>query len=287
MTDRARFVVAALVLAGCTRRHDASGASAADARRIVSVSPSTTEALFAIGDADRVVGRSRYCNYPPEAAKVPIVGGFVDVDLEAILELAPDLVVGTSGPSSARLTDKLGARGIATWFPETGSLAAIDAMIAGLGRRTGHQSDATRVVESVDARVGAVERAVAAEPAPRVLLVLDVSPVVAAGPKSFADDLITRARAVNVIAEGGAWQTVGLERIAELAPDVVVDASVGHTGPSRITPQAPGWDGVKAVREGRVITLSDERAIRPGPRVAEGLAALAVALHPRAAVPSW
>lgn len=285
--SRGPAFLAALVLTGCTRRHDAPGDSGADAHRVVSVSPSTTEALFAIGDANRVVGRSRYCDYPPEATKLPIVGGFVDVDLEAILELAPDLVVGTSGASSARLEDKLGSRGIATWFPETGSLAAIDAMIVGLGRRTGHLPDATRVVEGVDERVQAVERSVAGEPAPRVLLVLDVSPVVAAGPKSFADNLIARARAVNVISEGGAWQTVGLERVAELAPDVVVDASAGHTGgASRITAQAPGWEGVKAVREGRVVTLTDERALRPGPRVAEGLAALALLLHPRAAVPS-
>jgi iron complex transport system substrate-binding protein len=133
-----------------------------------------------------------------------------------------------------------------------------------------------------------VQRSVADEPAPRVLLVLDISPVVAAGPKSFADELIALARAVNVISEGPAWQTVGLERVAELGPDVVVDASAGHAGGvSRITSRAPGWEGVRAVREGHVVALTDERAIRPGPRVAEGLAELARALHPRAAVPSW
>jgi iron complex transport system substrate-binding protein len=284
----ARFIVAAAVLAGCARRHDAPNTSPTEAHRIVSVSPSTTEALFAIGDADRVVGRSRYCDWPPEAAKLPVVGGYVDVDLEAVLELAPDLVVGASGPSSARLEERLGARGIATWFPETDSLAAIDAMIIGLGRRTNRLLDATRVVEGLDAHVHAVERSVADEPAPRVLLVLDVSPVVAAGPKSFLDELIARARASNVISVGNAWQTVGLERVAELGPDIVVDASAAHTaGVSRITPHASGWESVEAVREGRVVALSDERALRPGPRVDEGLAVLAQALHPRASVPSW
>jgi len=284
----ARFLVAAAVLAGCTRRHDAPGTPGPEAHRIVSVSPSTTEALFAIGDGDRIVGRSRYCDYPPEAARLPVVGGFVDVDLEAVLELGPDLVVGTSGPSSARLEEHLVARRIAAWFPDTDGLAAIDAMILGLGRRTGHLPDATLVVERLDAHVREVERSVAGEPTPRVLLVLDVSPVVAAGPKSFADELIVRARAVNVVSEGGAWQAVGLERIADLAPDVIVDASIGHTaGVSRLAQGAPGWEGVKAVREGHVVALTDERALRPGPRVAEGLAALARAIHPRATVPSW
>jgi|HubBroStandDraft_6_1064221.scaffolds.fasta_scaffold85147_3 iron complex transport system substrate-binding protein len=285
---RVRFVVAAAILAGCARHHDAARASATDARRIVSVSPSTTEALFAIGDADRVVGRSRYCDWPPETAKIPVVGGFFDVDLEAVLELGPDLVVGASGPSSARLEEKLGARGIATFFPPSDSLAAIDAMILGLGQRTNRLADATQVVRDVDARVHAVERAVAGEPTPRVLLVLDVSPVVAAGPKSFVDELIARAGATNVLSAGGPWQAVDLEQIAELGPDVVVDASGGHdAGASRITPRAPGWEGVKAVREGHVVALNDERALRPGPRVAEGLATLAREIHPDAAVPSW
>ena len=221
-------------------------------------------------------------------AKIPVVGGFVDVDIEAVLELAPDLVVGTSGPSSARLEEKLGAGGIATFFPETDSLAAIDAMIIGLGERTHRVPDATHVVADLDAHLYAVEQSVAGEPAPRVLLVLDVSPVVAAGPKSFGDELIVRAGASNVLSVGGAWQAVGLEQVAELGPDVVVDASAGHNaGVSRITTHAPGWEGVKAVREGHVVALTDERALRPGPRVAEGLAVLARALHPHAPVPSF
>jgi iron complex transport system substrate-binding protein len=285
---RAGFMAAAAALAACSRHHDASISSDDEAHRIVSVSPSTTEALFAIGDGDRVVGRSRYCDYPPDARGVPIIGGFVDVDLEAILEIGPDLVVGTVGPSSERLAEQLGARGIPTWFPKTESLADIDAMILGLGRRTAHVRDAARIAQEVDERVEAVDRSLAGEPIPRVLLAIDVSPVVVAGPKSFADELIGRAHAVNVITDGGAWQTVSVEHLAQLDPDVVLDASAGHSGgASQISSRAAGWDGVKAVREGRVFRLTDERALRPGPRVAEGLSVLARALHPRAPVPSW
>ncbi len=153
-------------------------------------------------------------------------------------------------------------------------------MILGLGRRTGHVPAAARLTQAIDARTREVERAVADQPAPRVLMVLGVTPVVAAGPKSFLDEMIARAKATNVVNAGAAWQTVELERVAEMDPDVVLDASAEGGTPSRLAADAPGWRAVRAVREGRVIPLDDPRVLRPGPRVAEGLAVLAHALHP-------
>ncbi len=182
----------ALLLGACSRGHEAPAAGG-EARRIVSVSPATTEALFAVGAGDRVVGRSRFCDWPPEATKLPTVGGVIDADFEAILQLAPDLVIGSPGPASTRLSEKLAPFGIATWFPDIDSLASIDAMIVGVGERTGHAALGREVAANVDAHTAAVEKSVAGEPAPRVLMVLDVDPVVATGPKDFADELLRRA----------------------------------------------------------------------------------------------
>jgi iron complex transport system substrate-binding protein len=267
-------------LAACSRGR-ASPQAGRDARRIVSVSPATTEALFAVGAGDRVVGRSRFCDWPPEASRLPVVGGVIDANFEAIAELGPDLVVGGPGPTSATLAGRLEPMGIATWFPAIESFDAIDAMILGMGDRTGHTVQARRVVEEVHARALEVERSVAGAPSPRVLMVLDVAPVVATGPGDFVDELIRRAGGVNVLARGGPWQTLGFEEIVDLDPDVVVDASLANgNGASRVTAQAPRWKDVRAVREGHVVALSDARVLRPGPRVAEGLAVLARALHP-------
>jgi iron complex transport system substrate-binding protein len=119
----------------------------------------------------------------------------------------------------------------------------------------------------------------------RVLFVVSLAPVVAAGPNSFVDDLKPHAGGQNVVGEGGAWATVGLERIVDLDPDIVLDATMGGDGPTRISPEAPGWGGLRAVREGRVVPIRDERVLRKGPRIAEGLAVLARILHPEAAVP--
>jgi iron complex transport system substrate-binding protein len=285
MTRRGLLLaIAVSPIAACSRGR-APPLRAGGARRIVSLAPSMTEALFAIGAGDRVVGRSRFCDFPPAARELPIVGD-VDPDLEAILELRPDLIVGLGGLTSRRLADKLAASAIDTWFPETSSLAAIDELLVGLGERVRRTQEAKRVVLELDAHEQAIERSVAGQPRPRVLLVVSLAPVVAAGPKSFADELIRGAGGENVVVEGGAWPMVGFERIVDLDPDAVLDATVvGGGDVTRITPKAPGWGGLRAVGEGHVVAIRDERVLRAGPRIADGLAVLARALHPEATVP--
>jgi iron complex transport system substrate-binding protein len=277
------LAVAAVAIVACSRKAEPARAVA---HRVVSLGPSTTEALFAVGAGDTVVGRSKYCDWPPEVSRVPVVGG-IEPDTEAILELRPDLVVGPSGQWSIRVADLMNARGIATWFPdEIESLEGVDALVVELGARTGHSTDAARVVEGLHERERAIEKAVAGEPRPRVLLVAALAPVYVAGPKSFAGDMVRRAGGSNVVVQGPAWPTLGFEQIIELGPDVVVDATVAETGgATRITPDAAGWSGLRAVREGHVVALDDTRVLRAGPRVAEGLAVLARALHPGAAIP--
>jgi len=286
MRRASAWVAALAVGAGvaCSRSHEALPTG--EARRIVSLGPSTTEALFAIGAGDRLIARSRYCDWPPEATKLPAVGG-LEPDVEAILQLGPDLVVGPSGQWSGRFSETMHAHGIATWFPdEIQSLAEVDALILGLGERTGYAAQAREVAGLLDAREAAIEKATASAPHPRVLLVAGLGPVVVAGPHNFADDLVRRAGALNVVTDGGAWPTLGFERVVELDPDVILDASVAETGgATHITREAQGWSGVRAVREGHVVPISDERVLRPGPRIAEGLAVLARALHPDAAIP--
>jgi iron complex transport system substrate-binding protein len=278
----ALLLLVALLAAGCSRRAVASGTP----RRIVSLGPATTEALFAIGAGDRVVARSRYCDWPPEVTKLPALGG-IEPDVETILQLQPDLVVGPSGGWSQRLAATLASHGIATWFPaDSSSLADVDALVQSLGERTGHAQEAARVVERIHASEHAVEQAVAAEPKPRVLFVVDVAPVYAAGPRTFAGEMLREAGADNALPADTGWTAVGFERIVEIDPDVVVDASSGDAAtPSTITAQSPGWSGVRAVREGHVVRLHDHRVLTPGPRIGEGLAVLAHALHPDARIP--
>jgi iron complex transport system substrate-binding protein len=279
-------LVAFALALSCARR--AGPGPAKVPSRIVSLSPSTTEALFAIGAGDRTVGRSRFCDYPPEALRLPVVGGYVDPSLEAIVALKPDLVVGARGPAGHGLLDQLAALGIPTFFPPTESMSEIDAMIEELGERLGLRDSARNLVNRSRQRREEIARAVAREERVRVLLVFGVTPIVVAGPDSFPNEMLTMARGQNVVTSGKAYTTLGAERLVVLDPQVILDASTmgapGDTGPG-VRPDDPGWRELSAVRQGKVVVIRDEAVLRPGPRIAEGLAVLARALHPHAGVP--
>jgi iron complex transport system substrate-binding protein len=284
---RAALLVVVLALVPSCTRSPAPHPAPPGAARIVSLSPSTTETLFAIGAGNRVVGRSRFCDYPEEAKSLPAVGGFADPSLEAIVDLRPDLVVGSRAPGQRALADKLGVLGIATFFPPTDSLAEIDAMIDGLGEKLGLRENAAKVVAASTRRRSEVARAVSAGPRVRALLVFETTPIIVAGPDSFPNEMIALANGQNVATSGGAYPTLNVEQLVSLDPDVIVNAAM--VGAPRdgdgIGPGDPGWRELAAVREGRVVSIRDEAVLRPGPRVGDGLAVLARALHPGAVVP--
>ncbi|HMI87944.1 MAG TPA: helical backbone metal receptor [Polyangiaceae bacterium] len=282
------YLLAALTLTASHCHRPSRRASDANApQRIVSLSPSTTEILFAVGAGQRVVGRSRFCDYPPEATSLPVVGGFVDANLEEIVRLSPDLVVGARGPAGPLLADKLQSLGIATLFPPTQSIAQIESAISEIAVRVGAAEGGASVVASMRARQKAIAAAVADEARVRTLLVFGVAPIVVAGPESFPSEMIELANGQNVMRSGGAYPAVNAETLITLDPEVVINAAVaGATGQAgAIDRDAPGWRELRAVRQGHLMPLTDETALRPGPRTADGIAAIARILHPAVIIP--
>ncbi|MBK7578638.1 MAG: ABC transporter substrate-binding protein [Myxococcales bacterium] len=278
-----RAFLSTFALIGCARPGRAPG----PARRVVSLSPSTTEAIFALGHGARLVGRSRYCDFPPEVKAVRPVGGFVDPSLEAILAVKPDLVIGVQGPGLRDFADRLEARGISTYFPPSQNFAEIGAMLVGLARLLGDEAAGVAARAAIFRERDSVVSALGNRPRPRALLVFGLRPVVVAAPGSFPDEMLTLAGADNVIVgERTRFPTLGIERVLALDPDVVVDSTGGamREGIS-ITKDLPGWTEVRAVREGHLVVVSDDRVLRPGPRVGQGLAVLARALHPGVVIP--
>jgi len=268
---------------GCTRAAGTRGR----AIRVVSISPSTTETMFTLETGSLVVGRSRYCDYPAQAQALPAVGGFADPSVEAIVTLRPTLVTGDRGPAGPALAEALGAHGISTYFPSSESVADISAMILGLGARVGRDAEARALVDRIEQAVAAIAHRAAAGPRVSAVLVFDASPIVVAGPGGFPDELLRLAGGSNVIDRGGAYPTVGIEHLLARDPDVVLDAT--EAGAMIVAPDAgpgasgllgrPGWRELRAVRAGRVRVLQSSAALRPGPRIAEGLAEIMSALH--------
>jgi iron complex transport system substrate-binding protein len=262
---RRGFVVGALS-ASCTRKTSSE-------LRIVSLSPSTTETVAALGALAKLVGRTRYCNYPPEAAAVPIVGGYVDANLEAILAQQPSLVLGARGPG---IESSLETRGVATYFPETESVDGICAMVAGVGSRVGKNPEAEALVKKIRADIDAISTSTKSAKRPRVLVLFGLDPIVAAGPLGFPNELLRLSGADNAITAGPAYPSLSLEEVAHLDADIILDTVMGGAS---LQTDTPGWKLVRAVRERKVIPLKDETLLRPGPRVAEGLRALARTLR--------
>jgi iron complex transport system substrate-binding protein len=253
---------------------------------VVSLSPGTTEAVFALGAGSRLVGRSRVCDFPAEAAKLPSVGGFVDPSFEAILGLAPDLVIGVRGPGGRELADRLTQRSIATYFPPTDSFAEITAMLHGLGERLDSATGAKRVIDSIAFDRARVAKALKGRPRLRALMVFGLRPIVVAGRGGFPNEMLTLAGCDNVVTSER-YPTLGVERVLALDPDVVIDTTgvAGHKS-EQLHAEMPGWKELRAIKEHHLVVIDDERVMRPGPRVGEGLVVLAKAVHPDVSIPS-
>ena len=290
LSRRAAIAALAGLIAGCRRSSSPAGGGAEDGRggkgkdRLVSLSASTTETVFALGAGHRLVGRSRFCDHPPEVEKIPSVGGFIDPSFEAILGLAPKLVVGVRGPGGRAIVDRLERHGIETYFPPTSTMKEIDAMIVGLAGHLG--IDGAPLLKKVQARRQAVRKAVEGRARPTVLLVFGLRPIHAAGPGSFNDEMLTLAGASNAIRGGARYPKLSIERVLALDPDVVIDTTAAaEHDPVGIASEMPGWKELRAVREGRVHRVKDASVLRPGPRVGDGIAALARVVHPEVKIP--
>jgi cobalamin transport system substrate-binding protein len=269
---------------GC--RSSRRDGSKAVEQRVVSITPNTTETIFALGAGKSVVGRSRFCDFPPEVKALPAVGGYVDPSLETILALRPTLVTGARGPMGRNLVDKLETRGTQCYFPSTESIDEIAAMILGLAERLHVEAKGKSVVDSIRDHLRSIKQACGGQPQPRTLLVFGQSPIVVAGPGGFPAEMLGLAGCQNAVSSGTHYPTLGFETILGLDPDIIIDATMagGRTN-APINMDRPGWNGVRAVREGHVKRVDDDRVLRPGPRVAEGVAVLARLAHEGIQIP--
>lgn len=257
--------------------------SAVPARRIVSLVPSATEMLFALGAGPRMVGVSSYDDWPPEATRLPRVGAMVNPSFEAIMALRPDAVTGAQGPIDVAVLERLQAAGVRVFFPRVESIAEVLASIDGYAALSGRREAAATLRASIERDLARTRAAVASRPRPRVLAVFSERPLVTAGPGSWVDELLTLAGGDNVVRAGGRYPSLSIEQLLALAPEVILDMTWQEGDVAPLATSLARLTTVPAVRDGRVIRAADPMLLRQGPRLGRAALRIAALLHPEAA----
>jgi len=247
-----------------------------ETRRLISLAPSVTETLFALGLGDRVVGVTTYCDYPPETATIEKVGDTQRPNLEKIISLKPDLVIISTASQLEEFVGNLERLGVPVYVNNPTDLGSLLHSIQRLGDVAGVPESASRLVVDLRARINDVHSKVASLRRPRVLLVLSSEPLITAGGTTFINDLITEAGGDSISADQKAdYPQFSLETALARRPEVIF-LQAGSPGLPKQLGDSP------AVRAGRVYQLDDSILLRPGPRIVHGLEQVARKLHPEA-----
>lgn len=273
-------VLAGTLILLCGLDAAARQAPASLPHRVVSLAPSVTEMLFALGFGNHVVGVTTYCDYPAEARRLPKIGGFTNPSLEAIVAKRPDLVIGvndSSHPVKARELERLG---INVTLVSVTSLSDILNSIKLVARLLGSPEAGQRLVDKITRQFDEVKKRVAPAPRRSILLAVGLRPLVAVGGKNYIDELITLAGGENIARNAAQpWLNLPDEYVVAKAPQVIIEASMG----SERERSAKHWADLKsipAVKERRIYSYPSDKILRPGPRVGDGLEEIARLVHP-------
>ncbi len=257
------------------------------AERIISLAPSNTEILFAVGAGGQVIGRDSFSDFPAEALAITdIGGGFGELDIETLLSLEPDLVLSADiiAPEQNQALEALGLPVFV--LPNPVELDGLYTNLETVGRLTGHVDQAAQAAAALGQRVQDVLENVAnSEDRPLVFYQLDSTDPNApwtSGPGTFIDTLIDLAGGENVGAGlEGPWVQISVEALIAQNPDVILMGDALYSGLTAADVAArPGWDAIAAVQNGQVYEFDDNLASRPGPRLVDGLEQIARLLHP-------
>lgn len=257
----------------------------ADARRVISIIPATTEMLFAMGAGNRVIAIGTYDTYPPEAQKLPRVGALIDPNVEQILQMHPDLVVIYA--TQTELKRRLDRAHLPYYSYVHKGLSDITETIRTLGMRVGADAAANALATRIEQQLGDIRRRVASLPRPKTLLVFGREPgslrnIDASGGTGFLHDMLEVAGGTDALADLHRQSVqMGTEMVLARAPEVIVELRYSKDDINNSDMSA--WNrlsAVPAVRNHRVILLTGEEFVVPGPRVVQATQRLAAALHP-------
>ena len=247
--------------------------------RVISLAPNLTEIVFAVGGGNRLVGRTSYCDYPPEAKAVAEIGDTLHPSLERIIALRPQVVLISTASQLEVFTQQLQNQNIAVFVTDPHDLDGVFRSIEQIGDILGQKEQATLVVQKLRDRTNAVEQAVKQQQPVRVFYQLSAEPLYTAGHDAFVTDLTRRAGAISVTADvPGAWPKYSNESALAAKPEAIILPTGGSMGTGNLTVTEALRQSPAALAN-RVYKINDDHLVRPGPRAVDGLEEMASALH--------
>jgi iron complex transport system substrate-binding protein len=251
-------------------------------QRIVSLAPSITEILYFLSLGDRVVGVTKFSYYPPEAKLKPKVGSYIDLNVEKIISLAPDLVIGTADGNQPGIVDLLEQAGIPIFIVNPRNIHQAIDTVAIVGRLCGIPKKANALSMQLSQRVDHIIDHTRSKRRPLVFLQINIRPIMTINKDTFLNDLIQLAGGRNMAEnEPITYPRISLEEVIRKKPEVIIISSMERGGrfeAARL--EWLKWTSIPAVKDGRVYLIDSDLIDRPSPRIVEGLETMARFIHP-------
>jgi len=250
--------------------------------RIISLAPSITEMIYFLGLGDRLVGVTRFSYFPQEAKNKPKVGVYTDINVETVITLNPDLVIGTADGNKRGDVEMLEEAGIPVYVVNPRRISQVLDTMERLGEICGVPDRAQRLVGYLRERVVRVVRAVEKKGRPRVLLLINVRPLMSVNRNTIHHDIIQLAGGWNMTGDQPiTYPKLNMEEVIRKGPDVIIISSMERGGEfERARKQWFQWPTLPAVRKGNVYLLDSDLIDRPAPRIVRGLEEMARLIHP-------
>jgi len=291
-----RLVLIFFFIIGLTRVHPALCASFKDDLgrevtlsgrpvRIIPLAPSLTEILYFLGLGDRVVGVTTFSHYPPEATSKPKVGSYINLNVEKIISLSPDLVIGTADGNEPGVVRLLEQAGVPVFIVNPRDVIEVIETVDTLGKVCGLPKEAGNLSRALTEKVDNILEKTKHRKRPLVFLQINVKPIMTINRHTFHHDLIRIAGGINMTAdEPITYPRISLEEVLRRKPDVILISSMERGG--RFERARQGWlkwTSIPAVKNGRVHLVDSDLIDRPSPRMIRGLEGMARFIHPEVA----
>jgi iron complex transport system substrate-binding protein len=251
-------------------------------RRVVSLAPSITEIIYFIGRQDLLVGVSRFSDFPEVTRELPKVGSYVQLDLERIVALQPDLCIAIKDGNPKKTIDRLEGLGIPVYAVNPQRLASVLETIRELGKLLNAEDHADAQASKLETRIRRVDRLVGqSQDRPGIFFQISVSPIVSAGSDTFIHEIIERAGARNLAGDARGYPQFSREQVIGLSPEAIIITSMAREEVfETVREEWLSWKSMPAAGSGRVYIQDSNFLDRPGPRLVDGLELLARLIHP-------